>query len=79
VSAARKRLSRGIVLMLLAVMAVSAVAGEIEDGEIDAGDCWDAFLRCADDPILKAFNLTHGLYCLNGYVFCMKYVVRVKR
>jgi len=77
-SPAVKRLSRGIVLMLLAVMAVSAVAGEIEAGEIDAGDCWDAFLRCADDPILKAFNLTHGLYCLNGYVFCLKYVVKVK-
>jgi hypothetical protein len=73
-----KRLFRGIALMLLAVMAVSAVAGEMEEGVVDAGDCWDAFLRCADDPILKAFNLTHGLYCLNGYVFCMKYVVKVK-
>lgn len=70
-SPAVKRLFRGIALMLLAVMAVSAAAGEV-----DAGDCWDAFLRCAEDPVLKAFNLTHGLYCMNGYVFCMKYVVR---
>jgi len=67
-TAASRRLFRGIAVVLLAVLAVSAGAGFLE-----AGVCWDAFLRCAEDPANWGF-LTYGAYCLNGYIFCLKYI-----
>lgn len=67
-SAARSRVIRAAAAALLAVLAVSVGAAFLE-----AGICWDAFLRCTEDPANRAF-LTGGIYCLNGYIFCRKYI-----
>ncbi|MBN1939015.1 MAG: hypothetical protein JW843_05490 [Candidatus Aminicenantes bacterium] len=68
-SAARK-IVHGAALLLLAVLAVSAGATFLE-----AGVCWEAFFRCIDDPFIKAWPIGSGqVYCLNGLLFCLKYI-----
>ena len=58
------------ILLLLLVLITGA-------GVLEAGICLDAFKRCMFDP-LNVATLTGGLYCLNGYYFCLKYVESTK-
>jgi len=57
------------ILLLLAVIAGAGVS--------QAGICSDAFKLCMLDPLNTA-TLTGGLYCLNGYYFCLKYIQPLK-
>ena len=57
---------RSAAILLLLVLVAGA-------GVLNAGLCLDAFKLCMLDPINQA-TLTGGLYCLNGYYFCLKYV-----
>ncbi|MCX6565572.1 MAG: hypothetical protein NTW38_03980 [Candidatus Aminicenantes bacterium] len=57
---------RSATILLLLVLLASA-------GVLEAGICTDAFKRCMLDPINQV-TLTGGLYCLNGYYFCLKYI-----
>jgi hypothetical protein len=64
-----RKIVRGAAFVLLVLLAVAAGSGFLE-----AGVCWDAFMRCTEDPVVRAWWLSSGLYCLNGYVFCLKYI-----
>jgi hypothetical protein len=57
---------RSAAILLLLVLIAGA-------GVLEAGICLDAFKRCLYDP-LNQLALTGGLYCLNGYYFCLKYI-----
>jgi len=61
---------RSTAILLLLVL----IAGV---GVVEAGLCADAFKRCMLDP-LNQVTLTGGLYCLNGYYFCLKYIAPPK-
>lgn len=39
----------------------------------EAGPCEEAFLRCASDP-MWVNGLGAAIYCINGYLFCLKYI-----
>jgi len=63
-----KTVSKGLAIFL--ALATFAMAGA---GFLEAGMCWDAFLRCLDDPFNQMF-LTGGLSCLGGLSFCHRFV-----
>lgn len=41
---------------------------------MQAGGCEDAFLRCLYDPFNLVNQISGGVYCLSGYIFCKKYI-----
>ena len=59
-------LKKGIIFIVLL-----AVLLGLSPMEIKAGNCEKAFLNCVYDPFL---NIIASVFCLNGYVFCKKYI-----
>ena len=37
-----------------------------------AGPCEQALLKCINDPVWM--NMFGSFFCLNGYLFCLKYI-----
>lgn len=42
-------------------------------GDMYAGECENAMVRCMDDPYWH-MTLAGPLYCAAGYLFCKKYI-----
>ena len=63
-----KTVSKGLAIFL--VLATLATAGA---GFLEAGICWDAFLRCLDDPFAHVL-FTGLISCLGGLSFCHKFI-----
>ena len=64
-----KRMSktkRGIVLCIVVLVLFSICPLETR-----AGNCEKALLNCLYDPFL---NIAASIFCLNGYIFCKKYI-----
>jgi hypothetical protein len=64
----RKKTVRILLLALVSVLVLSLGAQFLE-----AGVCEGAFLACIDDPINSTWY-GGAVYCINGYLFCKKYI-----
>jgi len=56
-------------LLFLAIMILFLVPAEGQTPD----PCLKAFERCMMDPIWAA-NILGSLYCITGYLFCVKYI-----
>jgi hypothetical protein len=63
-----QNLSKGLAIFL--VLGLIATAGA---GFLEAGICWDAFLRCLDDPI-NQLSLGGPVICFGGVSFCYRFI-----
>ncbi len=74
-SRAGKGFIRGTAVVLLALLAISTGAGVLRAEDSETYSCWEAFANCSQHPVFRAFVLMTGtLFCLNGYLFCLKYI-----
>lgn len=55
-------------LVILAVCVCLPVHAE------KTGDCEKAFVKCLYDPVTEVAAFYGKLYCIAGYVFCLKYI-----
>lgn len=64
----QKKIVRILLLALVSVL-VFGVGAQI----VEAGGCEDAFWACINDPINGTWY-GGAVYCINGYLFCKKYI-----
>jgi hypothetical protein len=65
--------NRSFVFKSAAILCLLVLIAGAGAGLLEAGRCFDAFIRCGNDPFVMG-TLTGGAYCLNGYMFCLKFI-----
>jgi hypothetical protein len=63
-----------LVKIATALLILTVAAGSFVRSEEGAGICETAFWECLNDPLALVFSWMWTAFCIEGYLFCKKYV-----